>query len=201
MPTLTTKYFESNDLLWFIFLYLIAAYIKLWHMKTMMTAKKYFLVAISGTLMTFLTVTAFDLMGMKVPIFFEHANYFYGGQRVPTLIISISIFLGFKDLRIRSSKWINLLSSATFGVYLIHSHAVIADFLGERIFGNQLYSNKIVIIPYSMCVITMVYIICTGIELVRIHILESRYMKLIYKIEPRINCAMNSIIIKFQKIF
>ena len=83
------------------------------------------------------------------------------------IISSLCLLLGFRSLDIPHSKIINLLASATFGVYLIHDNNFVRPFLWRIVFKNASYQNSPYLIPYSIAVIIIVYISCTVIELIR----------------------------------
>lgn len=86
--------------------------------------------------------------------------------------LSISTLILFSKIDIGNIKWINIISSATFGVYLIHDNKLMRDFLWVKIFKNSTYIKSNQLILYSIIVILIVYILCTLIDLIRIYILE-----------------------------
>ena len=86
--------------------------------------------------------------------------------------LSISTLILFSKIDIGNIKWINIISSATFGVYLIHDNKLMRNLLWVKIFKNQSYANSNKLILYSIETILIVYILCTFIDLIRIYILE-----------------------------
>lgn len=75
------------------------------------------------------------------------------------------------------NKIINTISSATFGVYLIHDNPIMRSFLWHTLFKNATFSNNYFLIPYSLAVILIVFFGCTIIELFRIHLFEKYFIK------------------------
>lgn len=191
IPTIIGEEFESNSLLWFMYVYSVSAYVRLWHNSTGKSCKPYFLTAALFAFLTCLSVLVFDVLGTKIPFFAKYALHFYGMQRLPICIIALCMFLGFKNLDIPYNKGINLISSATFGVYLIHVSRPVRKLMWFSIFKNASYSDTIFLIPYSIAVVLLVYIFCTCVELLRIHLLEKNYMKLINKAEISITNALD----------
>lgn len=183
IPTLTAQSFQSNGLLWFVYLYSLAGYIKLHNPKTNIKSTTYILLSILVTILTFLSATFFELLGMKVAFFKIHATFFhtmhYEMQRIPIVVISVLLFVGFLKINIGYKRIINLVASATFGVYLIHDNRHVRPFLWETVFKNASYSESNMLISYSLLVIAIVYIICTIIELARIYLLEKHYIGLL----------------------
>lgn len=176
IPTFTAQNFQSNSLAWFVYLYAIAGYIKLFGLKKNVTSKKWILLAIFFAFLTYLSVVMFDLLGMKVVFFGKHATFFYNMQSFPMLVISVSLFLGFRALNIDCNKFVNTISAATFGVYLIHDDPYVRDFLWSRVVKTTSYTTSKILILYSLIVTALVFVVCTMIELLRIHVIEKRYM-------------------------
>ena len=76
-------------------------------------------------------------------------------------------------------KWINVIASATFGVYLIHDNNLVRPFLWKTVFHNAYFQDSILLIPYSIAVTAIVYILCTVLDLLRQRVIERPYMQLI----------------------
>ena len=81
-------------------------------------------------------------------------------------------------MNIKYNKVINRAASATFGVYLIHDCVLIRPILWNTIFRNSFFQDSIIIIPYSVLAVVIVYSICTGIDLCRQCTVERVVMKL-----------------------
>lgn len=141
-----------------------------------------------------MSAVVFDLLGLKISAFSEHATYFFEMQKLPILIISVLLFLGFSKLNIGSIKLINIVSSATFGVYLIHDNAYVKEFLWQTLFKNASYAYSDMLIPYSMLVIIIVYLTCTVIELIRIYLIEKKYMSWVNNVSAKIEEKINDLI-------
>lgn len=107
------------------------------------------------------------------------------------LLISFLMFLGFKKINIGYNRIINIISSAVFGVYLIHDNSYVRPFLWKTIFNNSWFKSNI-FIPYSIIVIALVFITCTAIELLRIYVLEKHYMKSMNKVAKLLNTYLKT---------
>lgn len=171
IPTFTTSSLKSNELIWFICMYSAGGYIRLWMEDAKISNKKCFGGAVFLTMLTFGTVIVFDMLGMQYNFFAQHATYFYWMQRLPMLLIAILLFVGFKNTEISYNKTINVVASATFGVYLIHENRWMRSFLWEEVFYRGDLQESFYLIPYSILVIGVVYVVCTVIELVRMRFL------------------------------
>lgn len=193
LPTITSIPLDNGSLIWFVYIYLIGGYLKKYPLKLEWSSKKYLLIFLVLYFLTFISVIFFDFMGIKISFLREHATYLFNLEKISTLLISIFLFLSFSSLKVKYKKWINIISASTFGIYLIHDNEYMRNFLWQTIFKQAEYSNTLMIIPYSIIVIAIVFIVCSIIELLRIYILEKRYMSLIEKLSKIIDKLINKI--------
>ena len=177
IPTFLGKSWQSNSLLWFIFLYALSGYIRLYIDINSFKSSQCILIAIAVMLLTFFSVILFDILGLKINFIATHATYFYDMQKLPILIASLMLFIGFTNLNIRYVPFINIVSSTCFGIYLIHDNGYIKKLLWDTIFQNSLYKDSNFLIPYTIMQIVIVFVICAILEWLRIHLIEKVYSK------------------------
>ena len=166
ITTLTHSNFGANNLIDFMLAYSIAGYFRLWGKD--FGSKKFIWYGVLGIAINFASVVLLDIIGLYIPFAGKHVLYFCSGMMKPMVIISsLCLLLGFRQLDIPHNKFINLLASATFGVYLIHDNRFVRPFLWHTVFKNASFQDSPYLIPYSIAVILTVYISCTVIELIR----------------------------------
>ncbi len=166
IPTLTNQHMESNNLLWFIFLYMFAAYIKKYPIKLFNNQHLAILTFTLSTIYIILSIVLFDYMNLDVKKYY-HYEYFYAKTKIlPLFLQSISIFLIFKNINIKNSKVINLISSTMFGVYLIHDSNYLRPILWRTIFKNKLYQTSNFLVIHSLLTILIVFVSCIMISLI-----------------------------------
>jgi Uncharacterized protein conserved in bacteria len=183
IPTFFRKPFEGNNLIWFIFLYIIAGYIRIYAEKRIKkVGSTYIWLSVVLYVLTFLSAALFDLIGIRVHYFSLRATMFFEMDQLPVLLISLLAFIGFLKIKIDYSWLINVISSATFGIYLIHDNDYVRPFLWKKFFRNATYADSAFLIPYSLAVIIIVFLGCTVIELCRIYIFEKQYMNAVNKL-------------------
>ncbi len=181
IPTFINSEYQGNSFLWFVTLYAIAGYEKKYKFRIEFTSKHYFKLCFLFSLLTYLCGVIFIVIGKKWNIFATHETYLYGQEKLPILLVSLTLFLAFTRWKMNYHKWINITASATFGVYLIHDNKIVRSFLWMSLFKNYRYQDSIMIIPYSIGVVAIVYIICTMVDLVRKNLFEKSYMRIIDK--------------------
>lgn len=176
IPTATTQLFESNSLLWFVTLYGIAGYVNLYGGNQKLQSKHYFSLYFMVLIITYTVSTTFFFLGTKKEEWSTHAIDFFEIERLPILLMAITLFMGFVTLKMNYHKWINMIASATFGVYLIHDSSYIRYYLWTNIFKINQYQDSTFLILYSILVVFILYVSCTMIDLIRKKLVEKPYM-------------------------
>ena len=176
IPTATTQLFESNSLLWFVTLYGIAGYVNLYGGNQKLQSKHYFSLYFMVLIITYTVSTTFLFLGTKKEEWSTHEIDFFEIERLPILLMAITLFMGFVTLKMNYHKWINMIASATFGVYLIHDSSYIRYYLWTNIFKINQYQDSTFLILYSILVVFILYVSCTMIDLIRKKLVEKPYM-------------------------
>ena len=179
IPTFTTFTIESNVLLEFLMYYSIAGYIRLYGLNPSIKSKHWLILWLSFSFVTYLSSLIFMALGMKIESFDAFELHFYSRQSILTILRSVSFFMAFTTWKIKSNRFINTASSATFGVYLLHDSDLLRPYLWNEVFKNASFQNTLLLIPYSIIVILVVYIVCTIIDLGRHYLIETPYLKLV----------------------
>ena len=157
------EYQKLTNLLIFIFLYSIAGYFRL--RASSLGSVKCITLGVILIGIKFLTVIMPDIFGLK----FSSLEM----MDPLTIFAVLCLLLGFGHLKITYSNVINILASATFGIYLIHDSKFVKPFLWHDVFHNAAFQDSPYLIPYSIIVILTVYFSCTMIELMRAKIFRT----------------------------
>lgn len=179
IPTLTTSPYQSNNMIWFITLYCVSGYVRLFGLNPKFSTKHYFLFWLFFSALRYLSCVVLMVIGLKIPSVSGYSLYLYDTQSILTFLSALSLFMAFEKWNMGYNKWINIIASASFGVYLIHDHKISRSFLWHTVFKNAQYQNSIFIIPYSVIVVAIIYIACTLIDLLRKNTIEKPILKFI----------------------
>ncbi len=169
----------KSNLLWFIILYMVAGYIKLYADLNIKNSKQHFLMAC----LFFGALLALTLFNNYIGAHFSnkrmlYINTFYMSMNSIFIFpVSVSLFLGFLKLESRSVRWINILAGASFGVYLIHDNQLLRPYLWKVLFKNSEFYSSPYLILHAFGAIVTVYIACTVIELIRQNTVEKLYFR------------------------
>lgn len=118
---------EYNELLWFIYIYIIASYIR--NYKVDFFDKYNKIILLLSFLFIILSFVTFDLLGTRINFFQRNTAHFIQMSSLPILLMSISFLCLFKNMKEIKSSAINKLSACMFGIYLIHDNPYIRKIL------------------------------------------------------------------------
>ena len=164
--------FEANGgygLFWFIYLYLLAGYIRL-HFNKKIKNSILFVTYISMIVLQMLiryiyTKTNIIIISSYVKISLQYNSFFI-------LVETVSVFLLFKDMRIKSNianKVIEKIAPLTLGVYLIHEQPIFRNVLWNEMLKPFYYLNTGVNITIILILdVAIIFITCCVIEELRI---------------------------------
>lgn len=167
IPTFSLGNLAFSELSWFLMLYLIGGYFKLYPNNYTEKVLFNFMYGILFYLLICISFIVFDFLGIKYYFFVKGAVYFAGQKSFPLLISSIGIFLGFKNLKIKNMKVINKIASTTLGIYLIHDNFLVREFLWLKFFKvyEHFYDKNLLF--YSFKIIFLVFISCMMLDFIR----------------------------------
>ena len=200
IPTFLNSNYQSNNLLWFITVYVIAGYIRLYGLNPRFEAKHYLLLWVIFTALQYLCSVGMMLLGAKSKFIYKNVQHFNSMQSIIVLLCAISAFMVFVKHKIRVNKPINIIASAAFGVYLIHDNRLVRQFLWKTFFNNAQFQDSLFIIPYSIFAAAAVYIVCTVIDLLRQKLFEKPYLKFVDFAVPRITACCEKAFLLFKKV-
>jgi hypothetical protein len=159
-------YGGGTSLLFFIFLFLVGAYIRLYDIKWKKCQfGRYFFVL---SLFVFCYTLAQELViGHKHQVFLYHIFNSYNSL---IFFLSLFAFLWFKNVEFRMKEtraaFIFKLSPLVFGVYLISDHPLMRQWLWGQVDWNYFFSSFF-FIPFSFTAILIVFVVCLLIDYVR----------------------------------
>lgn len=181
IPTITKQDYKSNSLVWFVTVYTLAGYIRLYGLNNKLKSKHYFALFFVFTAISYIIYSVLTSLGAEWVDTIKYIPYHYGQNTVHILLVSVSLFMAFATLQMKYHKWINVIASASFGVYLIHDNGIIRPILWNTLFKNAEYQDSLMLIPYSIMAVCIVFAVCTVIDLLRQIIFEKPYMMIVNK--------------------
>lgn len=154
----------GNNLIWFIYLYIVGGYIRLYepfiHKNKLLS---YLFVIL---LLIFSIKRTSDHLTTGVETFFSiHNNEI-------TFIFSVLLFLIVKNIKLNTnnaiSKVLIKIAPYTFGVYLIHDNFFVRDILWYRnLFQFESHFDTYYFVPYLLAISILIFVICVCIDKMR----------------------------------
>lgn len=165
-PSLNVNFLSNNmvnNVLFFVFVYLIGAYIKR-HKEDFLNTKL-FIIGLIVALVFFICANAFS-------------NEVEQRNNIALIFLCLCLFVLFGKLNFKSG-FVNAVGSTSLGVYMLHENSVLRFFLWEDILlqDTLLYSSYF--IPASLGAVLCVFCVAVMIDLFRQYILEKPFFKLL----------------------
>lgn len=155
--------YTGRELPWFLFLALLAEYIKLYTGQK----RKYFWCGLLGYAVCSLAVLA--SVYLSVELHLEDIGYFLNYNSPLALLATVSLFICVKNMPWKEScldTWILKISGAAFGVYLIHDNYLIRYLVWDFFRASKVARTHWAVI-YAVSIGVLVYLVCTCAELLR----------------------------------
>lgn len=168
--------FGFSNLILFVYLYGVGAYIRRYISDNVLKYKYIFIIIGSGMyiaiyfLIDVLENNHLYILGNKFAFAFDDRNLFF-------LLISLGIFLLVISKRGIYNRYINIIASTTFGIYLIHDNILFREFLWRTIFHSQKYFYESYFILYLLTISLIVFICCSLIDYFRMNFIESEFFE------------------------
>lgn len=166
-----------NYVSWFIVLYFIASYIRLYP-KKLFTNKRFWGYA-SGIflLLSAASVVACTWLGTKLGRNVPYA-FVTDSNTVLAVLTGISTFMFMNNVEMKYSRWINTVAATTFGVFLIHTNnAAMRQWLWQDVLHNvEMYSSNWMPI-HAIVSVLGVFAVCAVIDYLRIRCLEVPFFR------------------------
>ncbi len=168
-----------NYVSWFIVLYLISSYIRLYEKPVFNKC------ALWGWVTLALFLLSVGSIVLRTWLVWVKGAKIYGAyflladsNKILAVLLGVSSFLFFKNLRMKNSKIINTIAASTFGVLLIHANSnAMRKWLWQDLLDNVgMYQSKYMVL-HAIGSVLAIFIICVIIDHMRIQLLEKPLFK------------------------
>ena len=168
---------RMNYVSWFIVLYFIASYIRLYPKKISTNTKFWMWMTLCSFLICLFSVIVCTWLGAKLNLRL-HYYFVADSNKVPAVVMGICAFMFFKNIKLKYSKFINTIAASTFGVLLIHANSdAMRQWLWKDTLDNvgMFYSQYCYI--HAIGSVLCIFAICAFIDYLRIRFLEVPFFK------------------------
>ena len=179
VPTMFIHLNFFKEGIYLFFYYIVGAFIRLYMDNR--KEKKLFLV---GGIVFYLFII-FSTFGVQYlskfnSILLGNMYYFTKISSALVFMSAVCLFMFFKNIKLKESKFINWLGSVSFGVYLFHEHPYMRNFLWFELFDVNLYTNTIFFGVKGICIVCAIFIVGGLYETVRqflFKLISNMYLK------------------------
>ena len=152
---------------WYITVYLIGAYLRLYPIAVLQDVKKCLIVAIALTLCV-VSILSFTYLNSSFHIYYLIAD----SNRILAILSAVALFSLFRSIDLGQKRWINYVSSATFGIFLIHTQVNVRDWLWNEVFRVKDFFESDYLWLHAIVTIITVYVACLLIDIIRQKLIE-----------------------------
>ena len=179
-----------NYVSWFMVIYLIASFFRLYPPEWSNSTKRTGLAALVFLVLSLFCVWGWGeycLLRGRGPSFF----FFVADSNKPLAVATaVSAFLFFKNIKIGYSKIINTIAASAFGVFLIHANSdAMRQWLWKDTLNNVSHYDENIYL-HAFFSVAAIYVICTIIDFIRIQLFEKPVFKAIDSVLER-KASMN----------
>lgn len=172
IPTLFIYNRPITSAIYLLYYYLVGSYVRLYCDKIVIKTR----ILVLGSLLFYVAMVIFSLLLFKLSLVNEDIkNYIYCASSISSVLVfmvSMCIFLLFKNIKINYCKIINLLGSVSFGVYLFHDNFFMRDMLWRDLFGVRNWNSNFMFVVYGIGVSILIYVVFGGLEYIRALVMD-----------------------------
>ena len=179
LPSFILAKVTFSYVFWFIIIYLIAAYIRLYPENWFYSLKVWGIMMLVSLGLSWCSVIAIAWLGKLLHI--NGYQYFFvaDSNKILALVTAVCAFMYFKNLHVNYNKFINTIAASTFGVLLIHANSdTMRTWLWRDTLNNVHYFDSSLLVFHAVCSVAAIYVICTFIDMLRIRFLEKPFFRL-----------------------
>ena len=176
---------------WFMVLYIMASYIRIYPKKVFENTKLW------GWLsLLFITTAAVSVIVCTYISKMTGSLYWYyfvqDSNTLLAVLIGISTFLFFKNIKMKYHPLINSISATCFGVLLIHANGeAMRRFLWQDLLNNvEMYTSPLLYV-HAVGSVVGVFVICSIIDMARIKFAEIPFFKYYDKMYDKMSSRFN----------
>lgn len=157
---------RGGSYIWFVFLYLLAGYIRL-HYKDKENKYSYLLIYFICCILTLSSNIIIEMLSFRYTFLSSYVGISYNNATVFSALGAVMLFLFFKNIDIKNKNFNNIIiavSNTTLGIYLIHDNPYIRSILWKDILHtDKFYGSPIYIIHLIVSSIS-VFAVCSLIS-------------------------------------
>lgn len=168
-----------NYVSWFIVLYFIGSYIRLYDRQLFSNTRFWGWATLIILLISIASVVGMTWLGAKLGKGGIEYWFLSDSNKVLAVALALAAFMFFKNVRIKNSVLINTVAASTLGVLMIHANSdTMRKWLWQDVLHNVEMYNSNFLVFHVLGSVLAIYIICTAIDYLRIRFIEKPFFSL-----------------------
>lgn len=176
----TLRRVQMNYISWFIVLYFIAAYLRLYPRPIQCKTALWGWLTLAAFAVSALSVVLWTWIGVEQQKNNAIFSYMllYDSNAILAAAAAVFAFLFFKSLRIRPHLWINEIAATTFGVLLIHANSdAMRRWLWQDVLDVVGAYGSPRFVLHAFLSVLVVFLVCALVDMLRIRFLEPPFLR------------------------
>ena len=160
--------------IWLMILYLFGAYIRKYNVKEKITARKSLLFFLATIALTLLSKVVIRFVTGRFLGEVKYDDFLIAYPAITMILASVFLLLFCLNLKISNTarKMIMVFSPATLGIYLIHVHPLVFEYIFKDAFVSFAHQPCILMIAYTLAATLVIFLLCAAIDLLRIQLFK-----------------------------
>lgn len=186
MASLPVFSVTMNYVTWYMILYFIASFIRLYPRKLFENTKLWGWATVVCLVLSAASVVVLTWLGNKIGRTGLEYYFISDSNKILAVANGICSFLFFKNLKLKYNKRINLMGGSCFGVLQIHSNsAAMRTWLWNKLLKNVSMFESQWLAVHAVCSVIGIFAVCAVLDLIRIKWVEEPFFRLWDKHYPR----------------
>ncbi len=175
-----------NELGWYVTVYFIGGYLRLYEPKFLNNSVKSGLLSLVSLLACYASILAIINDHIEGITKLSPFYYVQNAHKLLGVLLAITSFQFFRHLKVPTSRIVNTMASSIFGVLLIHGNgATMRKWLWRDFLDIKGHYEWEWLPLYSIVCVVAIFLVCTALDLIRIHLLEKPAFIVYRKIEEK----------------
>ena len=167
----------TYSILWYIYIYILAAFIKRIENKLPIRPKTYIIIGSLSVGVIAILELFIKYIGINyISILEKGVEHFRQYNSIFVLISMISFFLGFKQLKVKNIKFINIIASTSLAVFIMHDNDILRNWLWKDVFKSASFQYSKLLIPHAIGSCLAIFICFAIVDLLRQRLIEKPLM-------------------------
>lgn len=180
IPTFIPADFDMSNTSWYIYLYLLAGFMRKYEADLPKNPKKWLAIGLGSLFLILLSEVVLEFMGVYVaPVFGHHAEHFRNMNSILVLFTVVGVFMGIVQQKPRYNSVVPKIASTSLAVFILHDNRALRPVIWTKIFKTTSYADSHILIIHAFITAIIVFVVTGIIDLIRQYTIERWVMKLI----------------------